>query len=179
MKTKHAFLTGKLLYLRALEEADLKGNYFQWFNDEEVCRHNSHAVFPNTEQKMKDYFASIQNKTHVVLAIIEKERDQHIGNISLQHIDWLSRSAEYAILIGEREYWGKGYALEASKLLMNYGFSRLNLHRIHCGTSSENTGMQNLAKKLGMKQEGIRKEAMFKNGKYTDLVEFGILNSSK
>lgn len=175
-RKKHIFLQGKLVYLRALEENDLKGNYFQWLNDEEVCKYNSHAVFPNTESGMRAFLES-QHKSNdkVVLAIIDAKTDLHIGNISLQNIDWVSRSAEYAILVGEKQYWGKGYSTEASLLLCDYGFTRLDLNRIYCGTSEMNIGMQKLAAKMKMKKEGIRRKAIFKNGNYYDLIEFGVL----
>lgn len=173
---KHVFLQGKLAYMRALEEKDLEGNYFQWLNDHEVCEYNSHAVFPNTESSMRE-FLDVQHKMkdRIVLAIIENEKDKHIGNISLQQINWLSKSAEYAILIGEKDYWGKGYATEASLLICDYGFTKLNLHRIYCGTSEMNISMQKLAQKMKMKKEGVRREAMFKNGEYFDCIEFGVL----
>ena len=50
------FLKSARIQLRALTEKDLTEEYLQWLNDDEVCRHNSHAIFPNTEQKMKNYF---------------------------------------------------------------------------------------------------------------------------
>ena len=50
------FLKSTRIQLRALTEKDLTEEYLQWLNDDEVCRYNSHAIFPNTEQKMKDYF---------------------------------------------------------------------------------------------------------------------------
>jgi RimJ/RimL family protein N-acetyltransferase len=59
--------------------------------------------------------------------------------------------------------------------MIKHGFKVLNLHRIHCGTASNNQGMQKLAEKLGMQKEGIRRDALFKNGKYFDVVEYGII----
>lgn len=148
----------------------------QWLNDPEVCAHNSHHVFPYTPAKARAYIESVQDlEQNIVLAIVAKDTGMHIGNISLQDIDYVSRSAEYAILLGERAYWGKGIATEASKLLLAHGFSALNLHRIYCGTSSKNTAMQALAESLGFEQEGVRKEAHFKNGSYADLIEYGLL----
>ena len=46
---------------------------------------------------------------------------------------------------------------EAGSLLIDHGFNKLNLHRIHCGTSSENYAMQKLALKLGMSKEGEKR----------------------
>jgi RimJ/RimL family protein N-acetyltransferase len=112
---------------------------------------------------------------NLVLAIVAKDTDAHVGNISLQNIDLVSRNAEYAIVIGDKNYWGKGVAGEASRLLIAHGFNALNLHRIYCGTSSTNTAMQKLAAKLGMKEEGRRREALYKNGAYADVIEYGLL----
>ena len=104
-----------------------------------------------------------------------KRLTDHIGNISLQNINLLSRNAELAILLGDKNYWGKGYSKEASKILVNHGFTELNLHRIYCGTSADNLAMQNIAGYLGMQQEGRRLEALYKSGKYVDIVEYGVL----
>jgi [ribosomal protein S5]-alanine N-acetyltransferase len=169
------FLKGERIHLRALMEKDLTSSYLQWLNDEEVCRNNSHAVFPNTEQRMKTYYNSIQNQLNVVLAIIHSDTDRHIGNVSLLNINWISRNAEFAILMGEKDFWGKGYGKEAARLIVQYGFERLNLHRIYCGTLNGNSGMIKLAASMGMKEEGRRREAIFKNGKYVDILEYGIL----
>lgn len=172
----HIFLKGRQVYLRALEEKDLTGSYFQWLNDEEVCKHNSHATFPNTEKKMRSFFDSLQqNSNQVVLAMVTLEDNRHIGNISLQNIHWINRSAEFAILLGDKDYWGKGVSTEAGLLLCDYGFKRLNLNRIYCGTSGQNTGMQKLAEKLKMVKEGVRRKAMFKFGEYHDVWEYGVL----
>ena len=127
----HSFLVGKKIYLRGLETKDLTGNYFQWFNDPEVCAFNSHAVFPNTVKKMQDYFDSIQdtNKT-VVLGIITKEKDIHIGNVCLQKIDRISKTAEFAIILGEKDCWHKGIAYEAAKLIIKYDAPTPNANTI-------------------------------------------------
>jgi [ribosomal protein S5]-alanine N-acetyltransferase len=172
------FLKGQRIHLRALMEKDLTDTYLQWLNDEEVCRSNSHAIFPNTERKMKAYFETLQNGTQqVVLAIIHSENEKHIGNVALQNINWVSRNAEFAILLGDKDFWGGGYGEEAAKLIVEYGFDRLNLHRIYCGTFQENKSMVKLAAKLKMKEEGKRREAIYKSGSYLDIHEYGVLRS--
>jgi RimJ/RimL family protein N-acetyltransferase len=165
--------------MRPLQESDLTPEYVSWLNDEVVCEFNSHAVFPYTVEKMKAYFNHLMQSfnTNVVLGIFDKQDHTHIGNIALQNINWVSHNAEYAILLGNRKYWGKGVASEASLMICQYGFDRLNLHRIYCGTSSKNLGMQKLAAKMNMKQEGVRKEAMYKNGEYVDIIEYGVLKN--
>ena len=147
------FLKGDRIHLRGLMEKDLTSSYLQWLNDEEVCRNNSHAVFPNSEQKMRAYFDSLQNgQSHVVLAIIDTNTGIHIGNVALQNLNWVSRNAEFAILLGDKNYWGGGYGEEAATLIVEYGFTRLNLHRIYCGTLDTNGSM----KKTGHKTDDER-----------------------
>ena len=172
------FLESEALILRPLSPGDLEGPYISWLNDPEVCEHNSHHVFPYTPAQGKAYIeSSIKDEHNLVLAIIAKDSDTHIGNISLQHIDFISRSAEYAVLLGDREYWGKGVASGASHLLLAHGFGTLNLHRIYCGTSESNIAMQKLAARLGFTEEGRRREAHFKNRVFNDIIEYGLLAS--
>ena len=93
----------------------------------------------------------------------------------MQQISDRDHSAEFAILFGEKAYYNRGYSKIASRLLLEYGFSTLELHRIYCGTSAYNIPMQKLANDLGMREEGRRVEAFLKNGEYVDIIEYGIL----
>jgi [ribosomal protein S5]-alanine N-acetyltransferase len=171
-----AFLAGPRLYLRALREADADGPYPGWFNDAEVCRGNSHHVFPYTREAALAYIRHAgQTRESLILAVVLREGHRHIGNIALQDIHPVNRSAELSILIGERDVWGAGFAHEAAVLIVAHGFSALNLERIGCGTFSGNAAMQKLAQRLGMKEEGRRRRAAFKDGRYVDVVEFGLL----
>jgi len=175
---KDVFLRGDQVSLRILNEKDIDGNYAGWLNDPEITAYNSHGRFPMTIDKLKEFVKyAYGSNSSLVFAVIDNNNNEHIGNISLQSISWVDRNAEIAFLLGEKKYWGKGVMYEAGKLLIDHGFNSLNLHRIHCGTSSENVGMQRLAEKLGMIREGARKEAIYKNGQYYDIVEFGIINS--
>lgn len=170
------FLVGKRLYLRALVEEDTEGTYPTWFNDEDVCRGNSHHIFPYTVSAALDYIHyANQTRESLILAVVLNDKDRHIGNIALQSIHPYFRSAEFSIIIGDKTAWGKGYALEAGKLLCDHGFTALNLHRIACGTFDDNIAMKRLALSFGMKEEGRRREAAFKQGRYVDLVEYGVL----
>ena len=128
---------------------------------------------------MNSYIKSIQNSNNaIVLALITKDKGEHIGNIALQSINWISRSGEIAFLLGDKNAWGKGYMEEAGKLLMQHAFTNLALHRIYCGTVKENIGMNKLALKLGMQHEGSSVDAFYKNGRYHDIEHYAIINKS-
>ena len=172
------FLDGERVYLRSLIESDAEGPYLTWFNDEKVCRGNSHHVYPYTAEAAASYVShAAQTRDSVILAVVLHENDQHIGNIALQDIHHVYRSAEFSIVIGEESAWGKGYGKEAARLLCDHGFEALNLHRIGCGTFDDNEAMKRLALYLGMKEEGRRRQAAFKQGRYVDVVEYGVLKS--
>ena len=171
-----SFLKSEKVILRPLTETDTNGNYPNWFNDADVCKGNSHHVYPYTKEQALNYIRSLSsNKNMLVLAIIEKSSNSHIGNVSLQDINFINRCAELAIIIGEKSFWGKGIGREAVQLLMEHGFNSLNLNRIWSGTLETNIGFQKLALSMGMKHEGTRRKAIFKNGAYLDVFEYGIL----
>ena len=170
------FLESERVYLRGLEEKDLDGPYLQWLNDAVVCAGNSHHVYPYSRAQALQYVQGVAgDKSQVVLAVVAREGDRHIGNIALSAIHPLYRSAQFSILMGDRAYWGKGYAHDAATLLLQHGFAALNLHRIECGTFATNHAMRKLALALGMREEGVRRAAAWKSGAYLDVVEFGIL----
>jgi [ribosomal protein S5]-alanine N-acetyltransferase len=172
------FIVGERLFLRPLSESDVAGPYAKWFNDDEVCQGNSHHVFPYTAEAALAYVRETRNNRNaLILAIVLKDDDAHIGNISLQEIHWIYRSAEFAIVIGEKQRWGKGFSIEAGRLLCDHGFRTMNLNRIYCGTFEDNVAMRRLALALGMKEEGRRRQAVFKRGRYVDMIEYGALKS--
>lgn len=169
---------GERVYLRPIELSDADGAYPLWLNDPDVCRYNSHGDTLYTKEMAQSYIKSVMdNPSTAVFAICLRENDRHVGNIALQQISLKNRNAELAILIGDPSVHGKGIGYEAGKLLVEYAFSTLKLHRLYCGTHEANIGMQKLALKLGMSEEGRRREALWKNGVFADIVEYGLLNT--
>lgn len=173
---RHLFLAGPRIYLRGLERSDVEGNYGFWFNDPNVCRYNAHHRFPYGTEELLQYVDGLSgSRDRLVLAIIDRDGGRHVGNISLQGIDPVERSAEFAIVIGEQSAWGKGFSKEAARLIIHHGFGTLNLHRIYLGTSTENLPMQRLALAMGFSLEGRRREALYKDYRYWDILEYGLL----
>ena len=170
------FLKGERVSLRSLREADVDGPYLAWLNDVDVCRGNSHHVFPYSREQALAYVRhAATTRDELILAVTLNEDGRHIGNVALTQINPLYRTAEFSILMGDSGEWGKGYALEAARLVFAHGFFSLNLTRIGCGTFHTNEGMIKLARALGMTQEGVRRRAVWKGGRHLDVVEFGIL----
>lgn len=179
-------------YVRPFTREDAKGNYKNWWTDQDVCKYSSHGLFPMYSAELEKFLNSLESNSKIVWAIIVKGEQKltkddcytgyqykdgsiHIGNISLDRIDWVNRSAEFSVIIGEKDYWNKGYTTEAAKFLFHHAFNKLNLGRIWTGMAASNIGMIRVAEKLGMLEEGRRKSAVFLEGEYVDVIEFGIL----
>ena len=170
------FLVGEHIYLRALRPEDADGPYPTWFNDAETCAGNSHHVFPYTRQAALEYIEMSRKAGDcLILAIVLNDSGRHVGNIALQRVHAINRSAELSFLIGDPSARGRKVGLEAGRLLCAHGFSAMNLQRIACATYANNSAMLKLAVALGMKQEGTRRQAAYKLGRYVDVVEFGLL----
>lgn len=161
-------------FVRTLQESDLSGPYPFWFEDQRVNQYNSHGKFPKTLFWFKDFLMSLNQEDRLVWALCHQE-DGHIGNISLQELSFINRNAELAILIGDQRHQRKSVGFNAAYVLLKHGFLKLNLNRVYCATAASNKGMQKLALKLGMVEEGRRRNHLFLEGSWVDAVEYGIL----
>jgi RimJ/RimL family protein N-acetyltransferase len=106
------------------------------------------------------------------LALQRKKDGRVIGLLSLvckEH-----RQGEIGWALGV-DYRGQGYATEAAKALMTYGFASLGLHRIYATTSSANPGSWRVMERLGMRREAHLREAECRDGEWLDILIYGIL----
>ncbi len=173
-------LAGENIYLEGLSQQHISEKYTQWLNDKDVCRENRHGRGDNTLEKTAAYVKSVDKAdTIAAFAIMTKEGNRHIGNICIENISWENNSGEISILIGEKDVWGKGVATEAYKLIIDYGFNMLGLHRLYSGMTVRNKAMIKVAEKAGMLKEGVLKDAFLKDGVYADVVRDGIINPKK
>lgn len=175
---RHPFLVSDRLYLRRIEEKDIEEDYFQWLNDQDITKWMRHGILPNSFESMKAFYSSqAMSKTDVVFAIVLKEKDSHIGNIGLHGINYLFRSVEIGIIIGEKSCWGEGYAAESISLLSRHCFNRLNLNRLAAGAVAANIGSIRAFEKAGFSREGVAKQAYFCDGEYHDCINLSLLHS--
>lgn len=155
-------------------EAHMGPKYMRWFHDPIVSRFNSHGVFPLSESDLKDFARSLGTREKIVWAI-EHGEDGLVGNVALQKISWINRTAELAILIGETSHWGSGLGLATCRQVVAHGFYSMNLHKIHLSTVSSNVGMRSVATHLGFIEEGILRQHSFLLGSWQDVVVYGLL----
>jgi RimJ/RimL family protein N-acetyltransferase len=154
------------VYLRALEVEDLERTH-KWHNDPSLF------VSRSTEEhwlKQKCAFS----KNEVNLAICLKDTNDHIGNIYLRDIDWISRRGTLHIFIGDAENRGKGYGQSAIRQLISYAFDELNLHKISLTILTDNEVARHMYEKCGFTVEGTLKRHVYKNGQYKDAIFIGL-----
>lgn len=173
-------LTGKRVRLRAIEREDIP-TFVRWLNDREVTRFLLVNSPFSKAMEEKWFEGQLGNPPHEgqVLAIEARVGEDwlHIGNSGIHRVDPVNRSAEFGILIGEKAYWNQGFGREATQLTLQHGFDDLNLHRIFLRVYENNPRAIACYKAAGFVQEGILREAIFKNGSYINEVEMGILQS--
>jgi RimJ/RimL family protein N-acetyltransferase len=173
---RRPFLVGKKVYLRLLEESDIGDEYVEWLNDYEVTRYLETGQFPSSPEAIRTYLERFQDSTtDLIFAIVDTETDQHIGNVTLNRINWINRTADTGLIIGPKESRGKGYAFEAWSLILEYAFQRLGLRKIIAGAVVDNAASITILKKLGFKIEGTFRQEFLVDGEYKDGVRLGLL----
>lgn len=175
---KHPFLVGKRIHLRALTSKDLDARYFEWFNDQASDVFTDHALWPNTRARMETFLERVtRGEQDLVLAIVTRRGDRHIGNIGLHRINWVHRRAEMAILVGEEAFRSRGYGREAIQLLAAYAFNKLNLNRLGLGVVDGNAAAIRAYRGAGFVQEGRFEQHFHRGGRFIDTVRMRLLRS--
>jgi diamine N-acetyltransferase len=172
-------LKGEKVQLRPVRRSDI-GYFLKWFNDPEVIQYLS-MYLPMTEMYEENYIQELakkdDTKVRLVIEAFEGQSNKPIGTIGLDSISPKDHHATFGIAIGDKDYWSKGYGTEAARLIVNYGFQQLNLHRINSTVIGFNERSARMHKKVGFKEEGRQREFYFKNGAFHDQIVFGILQN--
>ncbi len=150
MLNKQEKIENQRIYLRVLTVNDASDKYCSWINDSEV---NKYLVSKRiTKEDLKIYIHEKYNQPDCLFfGIFLKENGEHIGNIKLEPIDFKKKIATLGMLIGVKNYWGKGYATETLKTLISYSFNILDLEEINLGLLKQNIGALKAYEKSGFK----------------------------
>lgn len=167
-------LKGKLIELVKPELKDMP-LLSKWRNEPE----NRKFYREYEEKSIEDqiyWYNEVMNKdnTWYHFCVRLKGRTKIIGIVMLNHINWVNKTGEFGITIGNKEFQGKGYGSDALLTLLRYGFFELNLNRIWCEVYSNNPAYK-LYKKIGFKEEGKLRSHIFKNNNYYDSFILGML----
>lgn len=177
MKKRSLNIEGKRIYLREIRLSDATARYCSWLNDPKVNSYLCCRFQKWTVPKLKRYIEAIKNdRANFFWVIYRKDNNTHIGNIKLRAVNANYKHGDIGVIIGERTCWGRGFATEAIKLVKDYAFKTLRLHKLTAGSYSNNLGSIRAFQKAGFSIEGRRKEQFVHKNKYVDEILSGCVN---
>jgi diamine N-acetyltransferase len=170
-------LRGQRVTLRPVEWAD-QAQIVAWRNEPHVMR-GLFSYRPLSLAQQEQWFAAYLNSQGERLFIVEAEGGIPIGTVGITNIDFRNRRAEYGrMLIGDRSYLRRGYATEATLLLLDYAFEELNLHRIYLKVLADNDAAVRLYRRCSFEVEGRCRDAYFAEGRFHDVLIMAVLDQA-
>jgi RimJ/RimL family protein N-acetyltransferase len=160
--------------LRPYRESDI-AELLPLINAREVAATTLRIAHPYTENDARTFFAMAQEPDKLWLAVTWRADGRQIGGIGLR-IETQHQHAELGYWLGTA-YWGQGYATEAAREMLRYGFDDLHLHRIFASHFKHNPASGRILRKLGMRYEGCQREHLRKWDKFIDSELYGILRA--
>lgn len=162
------------LRIRPYSEADIP-ELLPLIGTKEVAATTLRIAHPYTEKDAREFLEFANEPGKVWLAITLRNGGRQIGGIGLR-IEEQHQHAELGYWLGAA-YWGQGYATEAGRAMLRFGFEDLQLHRIFATHFKHNPASGSILKKLGMRYEGCQREHLLKWGEFVDSEMYGILRS--
>lgn len=161
--------------LRRPEPSDAEALYAQK-NDPEVALQLGGFSRGYSRADVAEWIERHRMATDEVLWVIADAKDGRcLGHVGLYRIDHRIRSAEFAIMIGDRAAQGRGLGKRLTRFCLDYGFGTLNLNRIELSFLATNERARKLYEGLGFRQEGVLRQAQYKAGRHLDVVLMSVL----
>ncbi|MBW8308967.1 MAG: GNAT family N-acetyltransferase [Candidatus Paracaedibacteraceae bacterium] len=166
-------IIGNTIHLCGIPSDCISPDYIEWMQDSEVNRFLETRHEEWTLCKIQD-FVQKQNDSSDQLLLGIFVGQTHIGNIKLGPINSIHKVATISLIIGNKNYWGKGIATEAITLIKNYAFDKLGIKKLTAGLYANNLGSLKAFLKAGFSLEGIFKNHYYSvEGTRTDLLHVG------
>jgi len=165
-------VVGNKIVLRAIEREDLPF-LRELMNDSENEKYVVGWSLPVSEKEQEEWFLGLKKVNDTIRYSIEFE-GKFVGTCILNNIDWKNRNLGINIKLLNK-FKGLGLGKETIQLAMKYIFEELNMNRIEANILEYNEASIALFERCGFKQEGRRRQKVFKNNKYNDIIEYSIL----
>lgn len=164
-------IIGKNVILRPIVMADAP-RFVKWLSDPAVNKFTTRRII-SLKAEQKWIHGLRKNKNEKVFAL-ETTGGIHIGSCGI-YVDRQDRKGTFGILIGDKKYWNKGIGTEASRMILDYAFKKLKLHRVELDVYDFNPRAIKIYKRLGFKYEGAGREHVRYRGKFYDEIYMGLL----
>lgn len=138
--------------------------YFQWMNDSRFRKYFGNSM-PVSRQKIRDLIEKPSEK-NIYFEIWHKSDQKAIGIFKITSIHWIRRKCSIGALIGDLDYWNRGYSTEATYLAVDYIFGELNLNKINTMVYSVNQNSQKVLEKCHFTHEATIQDAGYFDGNY-------------
>ena len=170
-------LIGKKVVLRAMEIEDMK-TYKEMMNDPEIEKMVNGWSLPVSNANQLEWFEkAVRDKNNIRFTIQTLMEKEVLGRASLVDLDFKNGSAYHGIKLKNSAPKKMGYGTDAVMMIMKYAFDELRLHRLDTAIIEYNDASKMLYKKCGWTNEGMKKEAIYKNGTYYNNLIYGILKN--
>jgi len=161
-------IIGERVYLRKLTSDDASERYANWLNDPTVNKYLE--TRSATVKSVREYIEE-KSADHNVLfmGIFDKATDLHIGNVKLEPIDLKKKMTVFGIMIGDKNFWGKGLGTEATRLISDYALHELKLDEVELGVIIDNVGACKAYERAGFKQVKLKPKSANHDGVMYDV----------
>lgn len=166
---------GQLVGLGPLRR-DLAPVYQRWVTDVRVHRTLALPGLPMSLEAELDWLDGALKSRDAVFTIYELASTRPIGNAGLHAIDHSDGTAEFGILIGEPDVWGKGYGTESTRLMLSYGFDVLGLHHIRLEVYANNERAWRAYERAGFRRAGVLRQAKRIGRERVDVILMDVLS---
>ena len=160
------------LILRPWAESDIP-ELVPLIGAREIAATTLRIPHPYREEHAREFLRSVGNENEQRLSIRLRSDGRLCGGVGL-HPNRAHYHAELGYWLGV-PFWGKGYATEAARAMVRYGFEQIKLHRIFASHFEGNLASTRVLEKLGMRHEGCQRQHILKWGKFIDLQLYAIL----
>ena len=173
-KMFNPYLVGKHVYLRPAEKDDAS-LIQQWHNDPDIRKLSRSGGLPVSHASEEEDIESSRSTHEVYLLIVQKTSNKPLGFVRSKIIDVPARTVWLRFAMGDKAAWGRGYAREALLLFLDWLFNEQNMRRVTLETYGTNKRAITFFKRIGFKQEGVLRQAVYIDGTYHDIISFGLL----
>lgn len=172
---KQEIITGKLVVLRPITDADTM-NIVRWRNSDHVRKNFIYQTLFTPESHRQWLQEKVETGLVEQFIIHSRKAAIDVGSVYLRDIDQTHKRAEFGIFIGEESQMGHGIGSECIRLIVQYGFETLGLHKIFLRVLADNEIARRSYEKAGFMQEAYLKDEVCIRGVYKDLILMRIIN---
>ena len=171
-------IEGRLIFAVPFSKEHINSpDYLGWLRDYDVIKTLDRPEYwdPVPFAEVEEYcYNVLASENDLFFALYHRADEVFVGTLRAGHINWRTMSADIGIMIGRRQYWGKGLGLDAVEAMSRWLFEELGMRRLTGGSMANNAAMVRIFEQLGFQHEArFRRSDVLREGGYCDHVYLG------